>query len=59
MVLSTNIHLENNDPTMKPEQALQKTLPKLNKKSIFSESEYCDSYQKCCKIARPYLSQKK
>ena len=43
-----------NDPTIKREQALQRTLPKLNKKSIFSESEYFDLYPKGSKIARLY-----
>ena len=31
-----------NDLKIKREQALQRTLRKLNKKSIFSESEYSD-----------------
>ena len=43
-----------NDPTIKREQALQRTLRKLNKKSIFSESEYSDLYPKGSKIARLY-----
>ena len=43
-----------NDPTIKREQALQRTLPKLNKKGIFCESEYCDLYPKGSKIARLY-----
>ena len=36
------------DPTIKREQALQRTLPKLNKKNIFSESENSDLYPKFC-----------
>ena len=43
-----------NDPTIKREQALQRTLHKLNRKSIFSESEYSDLYPKGSKIARLY-----
>ena len=43
-----------NDPTIKREQALQRTLRKLNKKTIFSESEYSDLYPKGSKIARLY-----
>ena len=31
-----------NHPTIKREQALQRTLRKLNKKNIFNESEYSD-----------------
>ena len=40
--------------TIKREQALQRTLRKLNKKSIFIESEYFDLYPKGSKIARLY-----
>ena len=43
-----------NDPTLKREQALQRTLRKLNQKGIFSESEYSDLYPKDSKIARLY-----
>ena len=43
-----------NDPTIKREQALQRTLHKLNKKSIFRESEYSDLYPEGSKIARLY-----
>ena len=43
-----------NDSTIKREQALQRALRKLNKKSIFSESEYSDLYPKGCKITRLY-----
>ena len=43
-----------NDPTIKQEKALQRTLCKLNKKSIFSESEYSDLYPKGSKTARLY-----
>ena len=43
-----------NDPTVKREQALQRTLRKINKKSIFSESKYFDLYLKGSKIARIY-----
>ena len=40
--------------TAKQEQALQRTLRKLNKKNIFSESEYSDSNSKDSKIATLY-----
>ena len=43
-----------NEPTIKREQALQRALRKLNKKSIFNESEYSDLYPKGSKIARLY-----
>ena len=43
-----------NDPTLKREQALQRTLRKLNQKGIFSKSEYSDLYPKGSKIARLY-----
>ena len=43
-----------NNPTIKREQALQRTLRKLNKNSIFSESEYSDLYLKGSKITRLY-----
>ena len=43
-----------NDPTLKREQALQRALRKINKKSIFSESKYFDLYLKGSKIARLY-----
>ena len=46
------------DPTIKREQALQRTLRKLNKKSIFSESECSDLYPKGSKIARLYGTRK-
>ena len=36
------------DPTIKREQALQRTLHKLNKKNIFSETENSDLYPKFC-----------
>ena len=39
---------------VKREQALQRTLCKLNKKSIFIESEYSELYPKGSKIARLY-----
>ena len=40
--------------TAKQEQALKRTLRKLNKKNIFSESEYSDSNSKDSKIATLY-----
>ena len=43
-----------NDPTIKREQALQRTLHKLNKKSISRESEYSDLYLKGSKVDRLY-----
>ena len=47
-----------NNPTIKGERALQRTLSKLNKKSILSEREYSDLYPKAFKIARLYSTQK-
>ena len=47
-----------NDPTIKREQALQRTLRKLRKKNIFSESEYSDLYPKGSKIVRLYGTSK-
>ena len=41
-----------NDPMIKREQAFQRTLRKLNKKGIFSESEYSDLYPKGSKTSR-------
>ena len=46
------------DPTIKREQALERTLRKLNKKSIFNESEYSDLYLKGSKIDRFHGTQK-
>ena len=40
------------DPTIKWEQALQRTLHRLNNKKRFSESEYSDLYPKGSKISR-------
>ena len=47
-----------NDTTIKQKQALQRTLRKLNKKNIFSETEYSDLYPKGSKIARLHGTQK-
>ena len=47
-----------NDITIKREHPLRRTSRKLNKKTIFSEREYSDLYQKRSKIARLYGAQK-
>ena len=39
------------DPITKREQALQRKIGKLNKKNIFSESEYSEIYPKGSEIA--------
>ena len=47
-----------NDPTIKQEEALQRTLRKLNKRNIFSKSEYPDLFPKGSKTDRIYGSPK-
>ena len=42
------------DPTLKRERALQRTLREINKKNIFSDTEYSNLYPKGTKPARLY-----
>ena len=42
------------DPTLKPEKALQQNLCETNKKNVFSDIEYSNLYPKWSKPARHY-----
>ena len=46
------------DPTLKRERALQRTLREINKKNVFSDTEYSNLYPKGSKPARLYGTKK-
>ena len=46
------------DPTLKRERAIQRTLREINKKNIFSDIEYSDLYPNGTKSARLYGTHK-
>lgn len=54
LISDKNFKKFTNNPTIKQEQALQRTSHKLNKNNVFSECEYSDLRPKGSKITRLY-----